>query len=154
MIYSPLIFSLTGSIDHRRSFVNPREVCDKTHGFLVGAIALVSSLDLPESFSHSSRSLLSNRFLIDLREIKLDLLIKQLKCLVLSYQKISLNEQKNETFDYLNLCKRLYETLSLFTNFTDISNEMRKCSLTEWIWNSTNGFSSTNNIYLIVIYIG
>ena len=26
---------------------------------------------------------------------------------------------------------------------------MRKCSLTEWIWNGTNGFSSTNQIYLL-----
>jgi hypothetical protein len=144
---SPLIFSLTGSIDPRRSFVNPREVCDKTSGFLVGGTALISSLDLPESFYVSSRS--PNRLLLDMREIKLDLLIKQLKCIVLCYQKSSPHEQKNETFDYLNLCKRLYETLSLFTNFTDISNEMRKCSLTEWIWNSTNGFSSTNHIYLI-----
>ncbi len=127
--------------------MNPREVCDKTHGFLVGGTALISSLDLPESFYLSSRS--PNRSLLDMREIKLDLLIKQLKCIVLCYQKSSPHEQKNETFDYLNLCKRLYETLSHFNNFADISNEMRKCSLTEWIWNSTNGFSSTNHIYLI-----
>ena len=39
-----------GSIDTRRPFVTPREVCDKTQAFLVGATALVSSLDLPESF--------------------------------------------------------------------------------------------------------
>jgi hypothetical protein len=138
-----------GSIDSRRSFVTPREVCDKIHGFLVGATALVSSLDLPESFSHSSRSILSNRYLIDLREIKLDLLIKQLKSLVLSYQKSSLNEQKNETFDYLNLSKRLYETLTHLNNPNDIIKEMRICDLNEWIWNSTNGFSSTNQIYLL-----
>jgi len=84
-----------------------------------------------------------------MREIKLDLLIKQLKCLVLSYQKSSLNEQKNETFDYLNLSKRLYDTLSHINNPTDILKEMRICDLNEWIWNSTNGYSSSNNLYLL-----
>ncbi|CAF1138422.1 unnamed protein product [Adineta ricciae] len=138
---------LLGSIDTRRSFVNPREICDKTNAYLVGGVALVSSIDLPESFYHTTRS--SNRTILDFREIKLDLLIKQLKCLVLCYQKSSAHEQKNETFDYLNLCKRLYDTLTHFTNTNDIHNEMRKCNLTEWIWNGTNGFSSTNQIYLV-----
>ncbi len=115
----------------------------------MGATALVSSLDFPESFYHSSRSSLSNRLLIEMREIKLDLLIKQLKSLVVCYQKSSLNDQKNETFDYLNLSKRLYETLSHINNPTDIIKEMRICDLNEWIWNSTNGFSSTNTIYLL-----
>jgi hypothetical protein len=84
-----------------------------------------------------------------MREIKLDLLIKQLKCIVLCYLKCSSHEQKSETFDYLNLCKRLYETLSLLNNPSDILKEMRICDLIEWIWNGTNGFSSTNHIYLI-----
>ncbi|UJR25623.1 hypothetical protein I4U23_006975 [Adineta vaga] len=143
----PLTLTWQGSIDPRRAFVNPREVCDKTNAYLVGGAALVTSIDLPESFYHSTRS--SNRTLLDLREVKLDLLIKQLKCLVLCYQKSSPHEQKSETFDYLNLCKRLYETLSHFTNTNDISNEMRKCNLTEWIWNGINGFSTTNHIYLV-----
>jgi len=143
------LFVCLGSIDTRRSFVTPREVCDKIHGFLVGGTALVSSLDLPESFYLSSRLLLSNRLVIDMREIKLDLLIKQLKSLVLCYQKSSLIEQKNETFDYLNLSKRLYETLSHLNNPNDILKEMRICDLNEWIWNSINGYSSINHIYLL-----
>jgi hypothetical protein len=84
-----------------------------------------------------------------MREIKLDLLIKQLKCIVLCYQKSSSHEQKSETFDYLNLCKRLYDTLSHINNPGDILKEMRICDLIEWIWNGINGFSSTNQIYLI-----
>ncbi|CAF0732765.1 unnamed protein product [Adineta steineri] len=143
----PLTLTWQGSIDTRRAFVNPRDLCDKLHGTLVGGIVLVTSLDLPEAFYVSSRP--SNRSIFDMREIKLDILIKQLKCIVLCYQKSSSHEQKNETFDYLNLCKRLYETLSHLTNTNDILNEMRKCSLTEWIWNSINGFSSINHIFLI-----
>jgi hypothetical protein len=84
-----------------------------------------------------------------MREIKLDLLIKQLKCIVLCYLKSSSQEQKSETFDYLNLCKRLYDALSHINNPTDILKEMRICDLTEWIWNGINGFSSSNQIYLI-----
>ena len=84
-----------------------------------------------------------------MREVKLDLLIKQLKCIVLCYLKCSSHEQKSETFDYLNLCKRLYETLSHINNPIDILKEMRICDLTEWIWNGTTGFSSSNQIYLI-----
>jgi hypothetical protein len=84
-----------------------------------------------------------------MREVKLDLLIKQLKCIVLCYQKSSSHEQKSETFDYLNLCKRLYDTLSHMNNPSDIQKEMRICDLVEWIWNGINGFSSTNHIYLI-----
>ncbi|CAF4661183.1 unnamed protein product, partial [Rotaria sp. Silwood1] len=141
------------SIDSRRPFVTPREVCDKSHAFLVGATALVSSLDLPESFVSSIRSSnsssSSNRSLIDMREVKLDLLIKQLKCIVLCYLKCSLHEQKSETFDYLNLCKRLYDALSYINNPNDILKEMRICDLVEWIWNGTNGFSSSNQLYLI-----
>jgi hypothetical protein len=141
-----------GSIDSRRPFVTPREVCDKSNAFLVGATALVSSLDLPESFHSSTRSITTsslNRSLIDLREMKLDLLIKQLKCIVLCYLKCSSHDQKSETFDYLNLCKRLYDTLSHINNSSDILKEMRICDLTEWIWNGINGFSSSNQIYLI-----
>jgi hypothetical protein len=138
---------ILGSIDSRRPFVTPREVCDKSNAFLVGATALVSSLDLPESFVRSPSS--TSRLLIDMREIKLDLLIKQLKCIVLCYQKSSLHEQKSETFDYLNLCKRLYESLSHINNPSDILKEMRICDLVEWIWNGINGFSSTHQIYLI-----
>lgn len=115
----------------------------------MGATALVCSLDLPESFSSKSRSTLSHRYLIDLREIKLDLLIKQLKSLVLSYQKISSHEQKTESFDYLNLSKRLYETFVHLNNPNDILKEMRICDLTEWIWNGLNGYSSINQIYLL-----
>ncbi|CAF2362730.1 unnamed protein product [Rotaria sp. Silwood2] len=150
----PSTLTWQGSVDTRHSFVTSREVCDKTHGFLAGAVALISSLDLPESFysstrSSSSSSSTTNRMLLDMREVKLDLLIKQLKCIVLCYQKSSSQEQKNESFDYLNLCKRLYDTLSHINNPNDILKEMRLCDLAEWIWNSTNGFSSTNHIYLI-----
>ena len=84
-----------------------------------------------------------------MREIKLDLLIKQLKCIVLCYLKCSSHEQKSETFDYLNLCKRLYDALSHVHNPSDILKEMRICDLTEWIWNGTSGFSSSNQVYLI-----
>ena len=143
---------MKGSIDTRRPFVTPREVCDKSHAFLVGASALISSLDLPETFYSSSRSsnlFSSTRSLIDLREVKLDLLIKQLKCIVLCYFKCSSHEQKSETFDYLNVCKRLYDTLSHTDNSNDILKEMRICDLNEWIWNGTNGFSSSNQLYLI-----
>ena len=114
----------------------------------MGATALISSLDLPESFYLNSRSP-STRLLLDMREIKLDLLIKQLKCLVVCYLKCSSHEQKNETFDYLNLCKRLYDTLSHMNNPNDIIKEMRICDLTEWIWNGTSGFSAVNQIYLM-----
>ncbi|CAF3425408.1 unnamed protein product [Rotaria sp. Silwood1] len=149
----PSTLTWQGSIDSRRPFVTPREVCDKSHAFLVGATALVSSLDLPESFVSSIRSSnsssSSNRSLIDMREVKLDLLIKQLKCIVLCYLKCSLHEQKSETFDYLNLCKRLYDALSYINNPNDILKEMRICDLVEWIWNGTNGFSSSNQLYLI-----
>ncbi|CAM2704787.1 unnamed protein product [Rotaria socialis] len=151
----PLTLTWQGSIDSRRPFVTPREVCDKSHAFLVGATALVSSLDLPESFVSPTRTLTSpssplpNRLLIDMREVKLDLLIKQLKCIVLCYLKCSLHEQKSETFDYLNLCKRLYDALSHINNPSDILKEMRICDLVEWIWNGTNGFSSSNQLYLI-----
>lgn len=141
---------MLGSIDTRRSFVIPREVCDKTQAFLVGATALVSSLDLVESFaSKSSRSSLSHRCLLDLREMKLDLLIKQLKSLVVSYQKLSSIEQKTESFDYLNLSKRLYETLTHLNNPSDILKEMRICDVNEWIWNGINGYSTIHQIYLI-----
>ncbi len=143
-----LICFILGSIDSRRPFVTPREVCDKSNAFLVGATALVSSLDLPESFVSTSRPS-SSRLLVDMREAKLDLLIKQLKCVVLCYQKSSIHEQKSETFDYLNLCKRIYEALSHINNSSDILKEMRICDLIEWIWNGINGFSSTNQIYLI-----
>ena len=34
------------------------------------------------------------------------------------------------------------------SNPTDILKEMRICDLVEWIWNGSNGFSSTNQIYL------
>lgn len=115
----------------------------------MGATALVCSLDLPESFSTKSRSTLSHRYLIDLREVKLDLLIKQLKSLVQSYQKISSHDQKTESFDYLNLSKRLYETFIQLNNPTDILKEMRICDLNEWIWNGHNGYSSINQIYLL-----
>lgn len=81
--------------------------------------------------------------------MKLDLLIKQLKCIVLCHSKCSSHDQKSETFDYLNLCKRLYETLANLTNPSDISKEMRICDLTEWIWNGINGFSSPHQIYLV-----
>ncbi|UJR23291.1 hypothetical protein I4U23_026307 [Adineta vaga] len=147
----PSTLTWQGSIDSRRPFVTPREVCDKSNVFLIGATALVSSLDLPENFLSSSRTLnsTSNRLLIDMREIKLDLLIKQLKCIVLCYLKCSSHEQKSETFDYLNLCKRLYDTLSHMNNSNDILKEMRICDLNEWIWNGTNGFSTSNQIYLI-----
>ncbi|CAF3697917.1 unnamed protein product, partial [Adineta steineri] len=149
----PSTLTWQGSIDSRRPFVTPREVCDKSNAFLVGATALVSSLDLPESFLSSSRSLTisssSNRLLLDMREIKLDLLIKQLKCIVLCYLKCSSHEQKSETFDYLNLCKRIYDALSHINNPSDILKEMRICDLIDWIWNGTNGFSSSNQIYLI-----
>ena len=84
-----------------------------------------------------------------MREIKLDLLIKQLKSLVSCYQKISLNEQKTETFDYLNISKRLYETLSYINNANEILKEMRICDINEWIWNGINGYSTINNIYLL-----
>lgn len=86
---------------------------------------------------------------LELRDVKLDVLIKQLKCLVLCYQKSSPHDQKNETFDYLNLCKRLYDTLSHFNSTVEVANEMRKCSLNDWIWNGSNGFSSPNHIYLV-----
>ncbi|CAF4634917.1 unnamed protein product, partial [Rotaria sp. Silwood2] len=88
----PSTLTWQGSVDTRHSFVTSREVCDKTHGFLAGAVALISSLDLPESFysstrsSSSSSSTTTNRMLLDMREVKLDLLIKQLKCIVLCYQ--------------------------------------------------------------------
>lgn len=146
---------ILGSIDSRRPFVTPREVCDKSSAFLVGATALVSSLDLTESFVSSTRSLNSSssssasRCLIDMRDVKLDLLIKQLKCVVLCYLKSPTHEQKSETFDYLNLCKRLYDTLSLINNPSDILKEMRICDLVEWIWNGTTGFSSSSQLYLI-----
>ena len=139
-----------GSIDARRSFVTPREVCDKIHGHLVGATALVSSLDLSDSLYVTSRSSASStRSLLEMRDVKLDLLIKQLKYLTLCYSKSSPLEQKNETFDYLNLCKRIYETLSHMNNPNDILKEMRIGDLTEWIWNGTNGFSPANHVYLV-----
>ena len=145
----PVTLTWQGSIDSRRPFVTPREVCDKSNALLVGATALVCALELPESFNLNPQSSISTRYLIDFREIKLDLLIKQLKCLVLCYQKSSSQEQKSETFDYLNLCKRLYEALATFSNTNDILKEMRICDLIDWIWNGNNGFSSTNQIYLI-----
>lgn len=108
-------------------------------------------MDLPDSFQTSARAPTAPavRSLIDLREMKLDLLIKQLKCIVLCHSKCSSHDQKSETFDYLNLCKRLYETLANLTNPSDISKEMRICDLTEWIWNGINGFSSPHQIYLV-----
>ena len=63
------------------------------------------------------------RSLIELRELKLDLLIKQLKCVVLCYVKSSSHEQKSETFDYLNVCKRLYESLANLNNPSDVLKE-------------------------------
>ena len=84
-----------------------------------------------------------------MHEVKFDLLIKQFKCVVLCYQKCSSQEQKNEALDYLNLCKRLYDTLSRLNSPNNILKEMRACNLTEWIWNGTNGFSTPNHIYLI-----
>ena len=137
-----------GSIDIRRTFAIPREVCDKTHAFLVGATTLISSLELPESFYVASRSSPA-RLLLDMREIKLDLLIKQLKCLILCYLKCSPTEQKSETFDYLNLCKRIYDTLAAMNNPNDVLKEMRICDLSEWIWNGNHGFSAVSHIYLI-----
>ncbi|CAF4694642.1 unnamed protein product, partial [Rotaria sp. Silwood2] len=93
----PSTLTWQGSVDTRHSFVTSREVCDKTHGFLAGAVALISSLDLPESFysstrSSSSSSSTTNRMLLDMRDVKLDFLIKQLKCIVLCYQKCSSQE--------------------------------------------------------------
>lgn len=137
----------TGSIDTRRPFVTPREACDKLNGSAVGGVALVSMLDIPECLLSSSR--ISNRSLIDIREVKLDLLIKQLKIVAACYTKSSLNDKKTEAFDYLNICKRIYEHLACLNNPSDIAKEMRICDLNEWIWNGTNGFSSSNQIYLI-----
>jgi len=147
----PSTLTWQGSIDSRRPFVTPRDVCEKSNAFLVGATSLVSMLDFPESFQTSNRFVNNSttRSLIDLREVKLDLLIKQLKSVVLCYLKSSSNEQKTETFDYLNVCKRLYETLANLNNPSDILKEMRICDLTEWIWNGTTGFSSIHQIYLI-----
>ena len=139
-----------GSIDSRRTFVTPRDICDKPHALIVGANVLVSALDFPDSFyHHTSRTALTNRLIIEMREVKLDLLIKQMKCLVLSYQKLSLNEQKLQSFDYLNLSKRIYETLAYLNSPNEILKEMRVCDLNEWIWNNQNSYSSSNQIYLI-----
>lgn len=151
MIERPLGYpsSLTwygSTIDSRRAFCCPRDVYEKNRAVLVGATGLCSSIDFFESFKIGIGASFA-RSPIDFHEIKLEIIIKQLKSIVQCYPKSLNHQQKNESLEYFNLCKRIYDFLSHINNPTEILKEMRIGDVVDWIWNGASGYSSINHIY-------
>ncbi|CAF1133714.1 unnamed protein product, partial [Didymodactylos carnosus] len=133
----PQTLTWQGSVDPRRLYVTPRDCTDKSYSYVIGSVCLISSLDIP----------LEHRGKIDLREIKIDLLVKHLKIVIQCFMKCTPTEHKNEYSEYSNICKKLYESLSHF-DMIEISKEMKIHDINEWIWNGQT-FSSPSQIYLI-----
>jgi hypothetical protein len=136
-------------IETRRLYSTPREICDKSHAFIIGSTGYVSSIDFSELSTNKSRSSSSIIHRLEMHDVKLELIIEHLKCLVTCYKKCSPSEQRTETSSYIKTCQRIYDALMLHNNPNDIVKKMRSLDLIEWIWNGVNGFASANRIYLI-----